>query len=174
MSTLTNYVKKSDASIFYLFNKKLHCNFLNILMGNITHLGSVVFAVIFPLIFIIWPKYEVRKIGIDLALNLFLSQAIVHSIKRLVRRPRPYKILKKVLAVNPPSCKYSFPSGHTNAAFVLTFVLAYHMSSLALLFLLLASLVGLSRIYLGFHYPTDVFIGVIIAYLSYTVYFKII
>lgn len=54
MSTLTNYVKKSDASIYYLFNRKLHCNFLDILMRNITHLGSVVFAIIFPLMFFIF------------------------------------------------------------------------------------------------------------------------
>lgn len=172
MSVLTNYVKKSDASIYYLFNRKLHCNFLDILMKNITHLGSVVFAIIFPLIFFIFQKYEIRKIGIDLVWTLILSQAIVHCIKRIVRRQRPYKILEKAIAINPPSCQYSFPSGHTNAAFALAFVLAYHISGLAIFFLVLASLVGMSRVYLGFHYPTDVFIGFFIAYLSYFTYFK--
>lgn len=171
MSTLTNYVKKSDASIFYWFNRRLHCNFLDILMRNITHLGSVVFAILFPLAFIIWPKYEIRKIGVDLSLTLLLSQVIVHSIKRLVKRPRPYKILQEAIAIKPPTCQYSFPSGHTNAAFALAFVISYHISGLALISIALASLVGISRIYLGFHYPTDVFIGVLIAYLSYVINF---
>jgi len=171
MSTLTNYVKKSDASIFYLFNRKIHCGFLDILMRNITHLGSVVFVILLPFVLIVCPNYETRKIGVDLALTLILSQMIVHSIKRLVRRPRPYKMLEKAIAINPPSCQYSFPSGHTNAAFALAFVLAYHLPGFSLFFLLLASFVGMSRIYLGFHYPTDVFIGFFIAYLSYVIYF---
>ncbi|MDI6704814.1 MAG: phosphatase PAP2 family protein [Bacillota bacterium] len=87
-------------------------------------------------------------------------------IKRVVNRPRPYKTLENAIALKPPSCQYSFPSGHTCAAFTMAFVLANNMPEFGLAFYLLASMVGISRMYLGFHYPTDVLAGFLIAHLS--------
>lgn len=174
MSVLTNYIKRSDVSIYYLFNRKIHCTFLDVFMNIITHLGSVVFAIIFPLIFLLSSKQEIKNIGFDLIYTLSISQIIAHSIKRLVRRTRPYKILEKAIAINPPSCQYSFPSGHTCAAFSLALPLANHVPILTPMILSLSVLVGISRIYLGFHYPTDVFIGYFVAYIVYIVNFSIL
>jgi undecaprenyl-diphosphatase len=56
--------------------------------------------------------------------------------------------------------KYSFPSGHTFSAFLL-YVIIKKNFNIDLKFL--PFLVGLSRIYLGVHYPSDVFGGIILA-----------
>lgn len=174
MSVLANYIKRSDVSIYYLFNRKIHCTFLDFLMKVITHLGSIVFSIVFPLVFLLSSKQEIKNIGFDLAYTLSISQLIVHSIKRLVRRPRPYKILKRAVAINPPSCQYSFPSGHTCAAFSLALPIINHIPVLMPMLISLSVLVGISRIYLGFHYPTDVFIGCFIAYIAYIINFSIL
>lgn len=172
MSSLCNYLIKGDISIYYLFNRKIHCSILDAFMNIITHFGSVVFSIAFPFILLFFPKKEVKDIGMDLVYIVSISQLIVHSIKRIIKRPRPYKMLKNAIAINPPSCKYSFPSGHTCAAFSFAFPLIKHIPLWTSMFVTIAVLVGISRIYLGFHYPTDVFIGCFIAYTTYIVYWN--
>ncbi|MCG8482244.1 MAG: phosphatase PAP2 family protein, partial [Clostridia bacterium] len=164
--------KKGDVSIYYWINKKFHCTFLDVFMRGITHLGSTIFAIVFPLLFLVFSKQEIKNIGMDLMVTMIISQFIVHSIKRVVRRPRPYRTLKDARAVNPPSCQYSFPSGHTCTAFSFVLPLMYHIPMMTPIFLMIGVLVALSRIYLGFHYPTDVFIGFFIAYMGTIIQFS--
>jgi undecaprenyl-diphosphatase len=58
--------------------------------------------------------------------------------------------------------KFSFPSGHTMTAFAVWASLASAIPTLSLPYLLLAILIGLSRIFLGLHYPTDVLVGALL------------
>jgi undecaprenyl-diphosphatase len=81
--------------------------------------------------------------------------------KRLWRRPRPSsKIARFTTLVDSPDA-FSFPSGHTCAAFAVAIALAG--SGIAGgLFLALAVVIGMSRVYLGAHYPFDVAAGAIL------------
>ena len=170
MLTVTAYLRRGDVTVFYALNHKLHCLLLDILMRLITNLGSVVFTLALLAGFLFSSRALNRSAGINLAVGLALCQIVVHTIKRLVNRPRPYRTLEDAIAVHPPSCKYSFPSGHTATAFVIAFVLAASLpvpDAVAGLLFSLAFLVGISRIYLGFHYPTDVLVGFGVAYLSF-------
>ncbi|MCJ7688768.1 MAG: phosphatase PAP2 family protein [Clostridiaceae bacterium] len=58
--------------------------------------------------------------------------------------------------------KYSFPSGHTTGAFALAVIIALYFPMFGFITIPLACGVGISRMYIGVHYPTDVIMGIFI------------
>lgn len=64
--------------------------------------------------------------------------------------------------VGTPLSDYSFPSGHATFAWALAVVLSAKEPRLRIFYYILAFLISLSRIYLGAHYPADVFAGTVI------------
>lgn len=84
---------------------------------------------------------------------------LAEVLKAATDRPRPYVVdptLRTPAGKEPDS---SFPSGHTTVAFAGATVLAFDTPELAPYGYAFATLVGLSRIYEGVHYPTDVLAG---------------
>jgi undecaprenyl-diphosphatase len=83
-------------------------------------------------------------------------------LKRVFCRPRPTTGLGGLAALVAIPDRFSFPSGHTAAAFGVAVALAGEGSGTALLTLTLACGIAISRIYLGAHYPLDVAAGVLV------------
>lgn len=95
-------------------------------------------------------------------MELTLYSLLKHSVKR----DRPYDKLPGINRLLAPPDKFSFPSGHTAAAFVMASLLASYLPALFFAVFAWAWLVGLSRIYMGLHFPTDVLAGAFLGVIS--------
>jgi undecaprenyl-diphosphatase len=70
--------------------------------------------------------------------------------------------LQNFHSIITPSDQFSFPSGHTSAAFMVATLLAYFFPALSVFLYGWATLVGCSRVMLGVHFPTDILVGAIL------------
>ncbi|MDY6891169.1 MAG: phosphatase PAP2 family protein [Pseudomonadota bacterium] len=87
-------------------------------------------------------------------------------LKNTIRRDRPCHRLAGFRAAIEPSDKFSFPSGHTSAAFVFAMLLSQFYPALMVPGFILALLIGAARVLLGVHYPTDIAAGALLGVVS--------
>jgi undecaprenyl-diphosphatase len=95
-------------------------------------------------------------------MTLVFSHVAVQLLKRRINRRRPSLRETNTPLVAEPDT-FSFPSGHSCAAMAVCFSYAIVFPVLALPLILIAALVGASRVFLGVHYPGDVLVGQLIA-----------
>ena len=106
---------------------------------------------------------------------LWLATATVeYPIKKWFRRRRPFVALVQAIIVGRKPGSYSFPSGHSAAAFAGAMLLARENPSATRGFFGLAALVGFSRIYLGAHYPGDVISGSLLGTILARIYSRLL
>jgi undecaprenyl-diphosphatase len=162
INRFVNWLFVHDQRVFLMVNKQWRCGFFDFFLPKITHLGGATFSLSFLFLLIISFSNSIRDSALIALFSITISQIVVQVIKKLSCRERPYLKIPDVYTCSNPLKDYSFPSGHTTAAFAMAVVFAIHYPMLALSIIPLAMLVGISRMYLGLHYPTDCLIGALI------------
>ena len=155
-----------DGGFLLFLQESVRNPILDNLMIFITSLGNGGMIWIVATIVLLIPK-KTRKAGIMSAVALLGSLIINNNIvKNIVQRPRPFVTFTDLQIIIPTPSEFSFPSGHTSSSFAAAAVFYRHLpKKLGLPSVILAGLIGFSRLYVGVHYPTDVIAGVLMGIL---------
>lgn len=108
---------------------------------------------------------QTRKGGATALTAMALGAVVTNlTIKPLITRPRPWVVMEDFVCLVTSSDPHSFPSGHTTAAFAfgVALFLTVKPKWAKAAALTAAALMGLSRLYVGVHFPTDVLAGAVI------------
>jgi undecaprenyl-diphosphatase len=106
-------------------------------------------------------------------LAFVIELPIYWVLKRSFKRRRPFNVVQALAPILKPSDEFSFPSGHTTAAFMIAGITSVCFPAISLLAYSWAALIGLSRVMLKVHFISDVLAGMVlgslVAYLSLSV-----
>ena len=157
-----------EASVLLWIQETLRRPMLDAAVLFYTSLGNAgIIWIVLSLVMLLFPK--TRRAGI-LGLMALLGSLLITNLclKPLVDRIRPYELVEGLRAMVQPGDMQSFPSGHTSAAFaaVLAWRPCLSKKWMRTAALSAAMLMGLSRLYVGVHYPTDVLGGLLAGVLS--------
>lgn len=190
-----------DAGFLLYIQEYIRSDFLNPIMKVLTHSGDkgiLLIVLILALLFI--PR--TRAIGIMSTISIAI-EALLNNVllKNLIARTRPYDEIEGLINLVGRQSDYSFPSGHTGAAFAVAGAMlvvalfglpmiektgefkredpSLTFKLISVILIMYATLLAFSRMYVGVHYPTDVLCGLLlglgtsaVAYLIYQVAIK--
>ncbi len=163
-------IMNGDIIGYKLVSTFLISDFATPIAKFITNLGGAIFLITLTISLFILIKN--RKVGISIFSNLVIVTALNQLLKNILQRPRPteYRIIEET--------GYSFPSGHSMVSMAFYGYLIYLIYKYVknkyikwisiVLFSILICSIGVSRIYLGVHYTSDVLGGFCIS-ISYLV-----
>lgn len=150
-----------DLFVYKLIVLSMRNNVFTIIFKFITNIGGAYCLIIISILCAIFIKN--KKIAFAIPINLILSTMLNLVLKNIVERPRPigYRLIDET--------GYSFPSGHSmiSAAFygLIIYFIWKNVKNTKLKYIscvllaLVIGLIGISRIYLGVHYASDVIGG---------------
>lgn len=142
----------------------------------ITNFGGAIFVI--SLTTILFFVIKDKKIGISIITNLGIVTILNQIIKFIMQRPRPteFRIIEET--------GYSFPSGHSMVSLAFYGYLIYliykyinnkHLKrTLIIVLSVLICIIGVSRIYLGVHYTSDVLGGFLISFAYLIIYIELV
>ncbi len=145
--------------------QKLHNPILDAIMVFITRLGDDgLLWIAIGVICLFFTKS--RKMGLQVLLSMLFTYIIGNLIlKNIFARPRPCDIDTTVTMLISRPHGHSFPSGHSMNGMVAAVTLFLNDKKIGIPTLILATLIGFSRMYLFVHFPTDVVGGFAVAIL---------
>ena len=161
---MPDFIQRFDEQALVWIAQYIRCGLLDPFMKVYTQMGNtgMLFIVLGLILLLFRPT---RKAGFSALCAMLIGLVVVNfTIKPLVSRPRPWLVIGNFVNLVPEHDPNSFPSGHTNAAFA--FALAICVSApkrwMKITAVCMAVVMGLSRLYVGVHFPSDVLVGALI------------
>ena len=161
---MNSFVKYDMALLDFIYSQT-KSDFLDKIIPVITKLGNNGYIWIAIALFMLCiAKY--RYYGGVLAMSLVINVIICNVLlKPLVGRIRPCDINQAIVLLIPRPIDFSFPSGHTTAAFTAATILFFMNKKLGIVVYAFSTLLAFSRLYLYVHYPSDIVCGAILGVL---------
>ena len=153
---------KYDFEILFFIQDHIRNDFLDVVVPFYTNLGDdgIIWIVLGVVMLI--PK-KTRKCGIMILAALLVMLLVNNMVlKNLVARPRPCATYPEMVDLVHVPTSYSFPSGHTVSAIAVAVTVLLHHKKFGIAILTMAILMGLTRLYVFVHFPTDVYGGMIV------------
>ncbi|HIE25670.1 TPA: phosphatase PAP2 family protein [Candidatus Poribacteria bacterium] len=158
----SNLFIRADRRIFeFIHDETPRIRFLSDAMEGITELGDSQTVLGLTLLLVAFGNEYQFETGKLVTVAFGGTSIVILALKQMVRRARPLE--KKAAGLNS-----SFPSGHAGTALAVATVLSNQYPRLKIPLYLGATLVCLSRIYLGRHYPADVIAGAVVGMFTAT------
>lgn len=148
-----------EVSLCQYMNRMGHNRQVRLFFKGISRLGDGVFWYTLGALLPIMYGMEGLAALLHIAVVGLVCLSIYSQLKNRLVRQRPFISFEAIQAHTAPLDLYSFPSGHTMNAVNFTVLFCFFVPALAWLVVPFAVLVGLSRVILGMHYPTDVLVG---------------
>lgn len=104
-----------------------------------------------------------------LLLAFCIERPLYFLLKNSFKRNRPQHSIKGYKSLVTPSDQFSFPSGHTSAAFMVANIASFFIPALFFPLFIWALCVAISRVVLGVHFPTDTLMGMLLG-ISVSIY----
>ena len=150
----------ADVRLFRFINDRgRRPHWLDQSMLAFTQLGNGLFAFAAAFVFYIQSQ---KLFAYELAVGNITLWLIVELMKTFFHRNRPYSSLKRIRVIGAKERGTSFPSGHTSQAFFMASIVSHYFNlnqEMKLLLYIIALCVGITRIYVGMHFPRDVLGG---------------
>ena len=158
-------IMKGDIIGYSFISSYLIHDSLTPIVKVITWFGNATF--ILPLTVVLFILIKNKKTGFLIGMNLVIVTILNQALKFILQRPRPteFRIINEI--------GYSFPSGHSMVSMAFYGFLIYLIYKnvknkylkvpLIIILSLLIIMIGISRIYLGVHYTSDVLAGFLIS-----------
>ena len=160
--SLIDTLHQLDIDIFRALNHAGEVAIIDAVMVAFTIMGMVyvIALVAIPL----WTAGK-RDVAFDVVVLVVIVSVLTEIIKFLVDRQRPYLELSGVQTILSASGP-SFPSAHASRAFAVAFIIALNSRRMwGILGIVVASLIAVSRVYLGVHWPSDILFGALLGLL---------
>lgn len=132
---------------------------LMVIVRAISRSGDGYLHLLLPLLYLTLAEQTSEYFLSSVILLFAIERLLYLLLKNLLKRRRPPDIVPDFSAVITASDQFSFPSGHTMAAFLLANLMLTEIGLVALPLLLWAVAVGCSRVLLGVHFPSDILAG---------------
>jgi len=155
-------INKVDSLMCVKIVRLKHLRLIDWFMLFFPKLGN---GYIYPVlgIFVLCFDYSKGKYLVMSGIIAFSIELTVYRLlKSIIKRTRPFETISEIRNLVKVPDRFSFPSGHTAAAFVMAVILSNFYPQLMVPLFLTASVIGFSRVYNGVHYLGDVFGGALI------------